>query len=55
MTSGIREPEVPLGSFHWGEFSEKSLMPPPVDCGDGKKEGCLRGRQVIVRPGGYLL
>jgi dCTP deaminase len=54
-TSGIREPEVHLGSFNWGEFSESYLIPPPVDRGDGREPVSLRGRQVIVRPGGFLL
>src|SRR5262245_14051187 len=28
-------------------------MPPPMECPDAKV--CLRGRRVIVRPGGFLL
>lgn len=52
-TLGVHEPEVRIGTFNWGEFSEEYLMPPPDECPDAKV--CRRGRQVIVRPGGFLL
>jgi dCTP deaminase len=50
---GVGEAEVHIGAFNWGEFSEEYLMPPPMECPEAKV--CLRGRQVIVRPGGFLL
>src|SRR3954454_18422661 len=46
MTSGIREPEVHLGAFNWGVFSEKYLMSPPVERGDQAEKVCLRGCEV---------
>jgi dCTP deaminase len=52
-TMGVREAEVHIGSFNWGAFSEEYLMPPPPESPEAKV--CLRGRQVIVRPGGFLL
>ena len=60
--TGVQEAEVHIGKFNWGVFSEKYLISPPVECSaDQKKEDkdkpkvCLRGSQVIVRPGGFLL
>ncbi len=53
--SGIPEPVVYLGSFNWGEFSEKYLMSPPVEKRGETEKVCLKGREVIVRPGGFLL
>jgi dCTP deaminase len=50
---GVQEPEVHIGTFNWGEFSEEYLIPPPAECPEAKV--CLRGAKVIVRPGGFLL
>jgi dCTP deaminase len=52
-------PELHLGRFIYGEFSEAYLIdPPPEAPTDEERERqrvCLRGRQVIVKPGGFLL
>jgi dCTP deaminase len=50
---GVREPEVHLAKFNWGDFSEEYLMPPPAESPEAKV--CLRGPAVIIRPGGFLL
>jgi dCTP deaminase len=55
LTSGIPEPEVRIGTFNWGIFSEKYLISPPADCPGSREPVCLRGSQVLVRPGGFLL
>lgn len=54
-TPGITRPEVHLGEFKWGKFAEKYLAPPPKDDRGGNEPVSLRGEQVIVRPGGFLL
>lgn len=56
-TSGIRRPEINLGTFRFQELGAKYLINPPEE---GPPNGeiqpvCCRGRQVIVRPGGFLL
>jgi dCTP deaminase len=54
---GVQRPEVLLGTFNWGEFSEQYLIPPAPENGAGGEPQivCCRGNQVIVRPGGFLL
>jgi len=54
--AGLDEPEVHLGSFRYGEFSEEHLKPPP-NYVRGNKDQLVsrRGPQIIVRPGGFLL
>jgi dCTP deaminase len=52
---GGRYPEVKIGRFNWGKFSEKYLRDPP-DWGDDSNEKVLRrGPEIIVRPGGFVL
>ncbi len=57
--SGGRGPELHLGQFKWGEFSGEYLIDPPEEAADdaGRKKQlvCRRGRQVIVKPGGFVL
>jgi len=54
--AGLDEPEVHLGSFRYGEFSEEYLIPPPEYVrGNRDHKVCKRGTQIIVRPGGFLL
>jgi dCTP deaminase len=52
---GGRHPEVKIGRFNWGRFSEKYLRNPP-EWTDGSEEKVLRrGPEIVVRPGGFLL
>jgi deoxycytidine triphosphate deaminase len=54
--AGLDEPEVHLGSFRYGEFSEEYLrLPPDYVRGNKDQMVCRRGPQIIVRPGGFLL
>jgi dCTP deaminase len=56
LTVGVDEPEVHLGSFHYGRFSGEYLTSPPeYRHGDKTDKVCKRGNQVLVRPGGFLL
>jgi dCTP deaminase len=48
-------PEVYLGTFNWGRFSERYLINPPPEDGTRSQRVCRRGDHVIVRPGGFLL
>src|SRR5438876_842317 len=56
---GVTAPELHLGQFNWGEFSEQYLVPPPAEApsaaGQAAQLVCLRGNHVLVRPGGFLL
>jgi len=56
---GARGPELHLGTFNYGRFSEDYLMPPPPEAREDEEYRqqlvCLRGSQVIVKPGGFLL
>jgi dCTP deaminase len=52
---GAKGPEVYLGTFNWGKFSEKYLIQPPEEDGTRNQTDCRRGEQVIVRTGGFLL
>jgi len=49
---GISGPEVHIGRFNWGKFSEKYLMSLPTD---QNASVFRRGDQAIVKPGGFLL
>src|SRR4051794_32833472 len=50
--AGIDEPELYLGKFKFGKFAEDYLVSPPAYNPEDKETPvCLRGRQVIVRPG----
>lgn len=52
---GGRYPEVKIGRFNWGRFSERYLCDPP-NWNDNSEEKVLRrGPEIIVRPGGFLL
>jgi deoxycytidine triphosphate deaminase len=53
---GTREPELRLGSFMYKQFAGKYLTAPPEeDPGDQVTRVFRRGRQVLIRPGGFLL
>jgi len=52
---GGKGPEVYLGTFNWGRFSERYLIPPPPEDRTRSQPVCRRGEQVIVRTGGFLL
>jgi len=53
---GADEPEVRLGSFKYGEFSGEYLTAPPAYHPKNRTDlVCVRGHEVIVRPGGFLL
>jgi dCTP deaminase len=47
-------PEVHIGRFNYGMFAERYLIPPPADP-EEKDKVFLRGSEVIVKPGGFLL
>jgi dCTP deaminase len=55
----VRAPELHLGSFNFAEISEKYLIPPPEETEDEETRNtqlvCQRGKQIIVKPGGFLL
>jgi dCTP deaminase len=57
--SGGRGPELYLGRFNYGEFSERYLIDPPEEAGDEQayalQRVCRRGPQVIVKSGGFVL
>jgi dCTP deaminase len=56
---GGKGPELGLGSFNWANFSGQFLIAPPQEDKDSEKRKkqlvCLRGNQVILKPGGFLL
>jgi dCTP deaminase len=54
-TRGGRGPEVHIGRFNYGEFSEEYLVPPPAEDENTEQKVCQRGNQIIVRPSGFLL
>jgi deoxycytidine triphosphate deaminase len=51
------QPEVHIGRFNWAKFSEKYLMPlPEVPVQDQPNALVFRrGREAVVKPGGFLL
>jgi deoxycytidine triphosphate deaminase len=57
--SGGRGPELHLGRFIYGEFSEAYLIDPAEEATTEaefeQQRVCRRGRQVIVKPGGFVL
>ena len=54
--AGIAEPELHLGSFKFGQFGGEYLISPPAyDQSKTDDRVCLRGQEVLVRPGGFLL
>jgi dCTP deaminase len=57
--SGSKGPELHLGRFNYGKFSEDYLIDLPREStNDRERAGqlvCCRGSQVIVKPGGFLL
>ena len=56
---GIKAPELAIGAFKYEDFGGKYLTDPPDESTDPaeaeKQLVCLRGKQVIVKPGGFLL
>lgn len=55
-TTGHSDPEVHLGKFRYDEFASNYLMKPPTyEHDDVEAKVCLRGKEVLVRPGGFLL
>lgn len=54
--TGIKEGELRLGDFNYGEFSEEYLISPPA-YNKVKRDDpvCRRGEEIIIRPGGFLL
>jgi dCTP deaminase len=56
---GGRGPELHLGRFVYGECSEAYLVDPPEEAPTDEERDrqrvCRRGRQVIVKPGGFVL
>jgi deoxycytidine triphosphate deaminase len=54
---GSGQPEVHIGRFNWAKFSEKYLMPLPELPEDRRASAKVfrRGREAIVKPGGFLL
>lgn len=50
--SGDRGAELRIGKFQYGQFSKKYLRPLPAD--PSAKAFC-RGREAVLRPGGFLL
>jgi hypothetical protein len=55
-TKGAGEPEVYLGSFKYTDFAKTYLIrPPDYRAEDRESKVLLRGNEVIVRPGGFLL
>lgn len=58
-SSGGKGPELHLGRFLWAEFSGQFLIDPPEESPDNALRAqqlvCRRGRQVIVKPGGFVL
>jgi len=54
--TGVGEAELRLGSFKFGMFAEEYLMPPPAhDRNNLNPRVCVRGQEVLVRPGGFVL
>lgn len=56
---GAHGPELHLGRFNYGNFSEQYLVDPPPEAGndDYRKNQlvCRRGGQIIVKPSGFVL
>jgi dCTP deaminase len=55
QTRGRERPELFIGNFDWAPFSEQYLTRPPEDDGSGRQVVSRRGREVVVRPTGFLL
>lgn len=57
--AGGHGPELGLGTFNYGEFSNRYLVPPPAEAADpvaaAAQPVCRRGSMVIVKPAGFLL
>jgi deoxycytidine triphosphate deaminase len=57
--AGAHGPELRLGRFNYGEFSERFLIDPPEEAQSEEERAkqlvCRRGRQIIVKPGGFLI
>lgn len=54
--AGIKEAELHLGSFHFGEFAEEYLIEPPEYSADDQEHQVFRrGSEVLIRPGGFVL
>lgn len=53
---GLGESELRLGSFKFGLFADEYLTSPPLLKKSQQTDlVCLRGDEVLVRPGGFLL
>lgn len=48
-------PELNLGSFKYEDFSGKYLIDPPQEDGASNHLVVTRGKQVIIKPSGFLL
>jgi dCTP deaminase len=55
LDQGIKAPELSLGSLSFLRFGEKYLSSPPEESDDPAPLVSRRGKQVIVKPGGFLL
>jgi deoxycytidine triphosphate deaminase len=54
--TGHNEAEIHLGSFKFGVFAEEYLISPPAyERENLESKVCLRGNQIVVRSGGFLL
>jgi dCTP deaminase len=56
--SGVRAPELHLGSFNWTTFSDKYLIDPPLEARpktDPKPLVYRRSNEIVVLPNGFLL
>jgi dCTP deaminase len=51
-TRGDEENELKIGRFKFAEFSPKYLIKPPED---HNQKVFRRGKQIIIKPGGFLL
>jgi dCTP deaminase len=54
--SGNKGPELRIGAFKYEDFAGRYLISPPSHSKCGPDDlVCLRGEEVIVKPGGFLL
>lgn len=52
---GGNDVELRLGSFNYAAFSGEYLIEPPEDGSSPEAKVTKRGREILVRPGGFLL
>jgi dCTP deaminase len=53
--AGRMRPELVLGRYNLGDFGKDYLCPPPAYSEDLKQQVGLRGQEVVVKTGGFLL